>query len=429
MSDRPLLARLATDLLADEARGGGAKVHGPTEAERARAIAVAAAAIAKAAAARRVARRRRVGVGVGLAVAAAVGGLVAIRLRAPVTASAPVATTTVHAHALAGEPTLWRLGMSEPLHGAVTLVPGDRVRAAAGASAELQMSTGSKVAVEEGGDLTLVGVQSADVLALSAGAARFEVAKVTAGRKFLVRTGDAEIEVKGTAFRVSVVPVDPSCSVATPTRVEVTEGRVVVRFHGEEAVLVAGGKWPSGCSGVAKDAKEKDGAKVAPPVAGLGAPTATEPTGVAVAKAPIAAPLPAVVAPAPTAPQGPPGVPQSTVAPAATPAATTTAPTATPAAPTATTVAVAPKKASDLASQNDLFTFGLEKKKAGDFAAARAAFDRYLSLYPNGALAESATVEKMRLSSGATRKELAAAYLARWPKGFARAEAQSIVGD
>ncbi|MBL8719688.1 MAG: FecR domain-containing protein [Myxococcales bacterium] len=406
MSDRPLFAKLATDALA---KAAPAETRGPTELERARAIAVAAAAIAQARRVRDARRRRLVGGGVVFAVAAAAASIFLVRTRtAP---SAPVVATSVRARAVAGEPTVWRMGMSEPLHGDVTLQAGDRVRAMAGGAAQLQMSTGSQVALEEGGDLTLVGVQSADVLALSAGAARFQVAKVSTGRRFLVRTGDTEIEVRGTAFRVSVVPLDPSCDVASPTRVEVTEGRVVVRFHGAETVLNAGGKWPAGCSVIA-----------AAPVA----------KGATFAGSPGSEPLPSP----PLPPSEPAFHPKSPLQPkssllAPTPSSPAPTTTAAPAAtvdtsPTAPTTAVA-KKSSDLGAQNDLFTLGIDKKKAGDLGGARAAFDRYLALYPDGALVESATVEKMRLSSGAAQKSVAGSYLARWPKGFARAEAQAIL--
>jgi len=405
MSDRPLFAKLATDALA---KAAPAETRAPTELERARAIAVAAAAIAQAKRVRDARRRRLVGGGVALAVAAAAASIFLVRTHT--TPSTPIAATSVRARAVAGEPTVWRMGMSEPLHGDVTLQAGDRVRAMAGGAAQLQMSTGSQVALEEGGDLTLVGVQSADVLALSAGAARFQVAKVSTGRRFLVRTGDTEIEVRGTAFRVSVVPLDPSCEVASPTRVEVTEGRVVVRFHGVETVLNAGGKWPAGCSMVAA------------------APAAK---GATVAGSPGSEPLPSPPLP-PSEPAFQPKSPlhpkASLFAPTPSPAPTmTAAPAATvEAAPTALTTAVA-KKSSDLGAQNDLFTLGIDKKKAGDFGGARAAFDRYLALYPDGALVESATVEKMRLSSGAAQKSVAGSYLARWPKGFARAEAQAVL--
>jgi len=348
-------------------------------------------------------------------VAAAAASIFLVRTRASAP-SASVAATSVRARAVAGEPTVWRMGMSEPLHGDVTLQAGDRVRAMVGGAAQLHMSTGSQVALEEGGDLTLVGVQTADVLALSAGAARFQVAKVSSGRRFLVRTGDTEIEVRGTAFRVSVVPLDPSCEVASPTRVEVTEGRVVVRFHGVETVLNAGGKWPAGCSVAATTAAASGGPLLA---------------AVPTSGGPIVVPVGEPSAPSLSFPPAKsPKVTSPTLAPspAPQPAGTVTAPAATvPVVAGPPETPVAAKKSSDLAAQNDLFTLGLEKKKSGDLGGARAAFDRYLALYPGGALAESATVEKMRLSGGAAQKTVASHYLARWPKGFARAEAQGIL--
>ena len=57
-------------------------------------------------------------------------------------------------------------------------------------------------------------------------------------------------------------------------------------------------------------------------------------------------------------------------------------------------------------------------------------FDRLLSRYPSGPLAESASVERMRLlKTVAPERATASAreYLARYPTGFARTEAESLV--
>ena len=121
MSDRPLFAKLATDALA---KAAPAETRAPTELERARAIAVAAAAIAQAKRVRDARRRRLVGGGVALAVAAAAASIFLVRTHT--TPSTPIAATSVRARAVAGEPTVWRMGMSEPLHGDVTLQAGDR---------------------------------------------------------------------------------------------------------------------------------------------------------------------------------------------------------------------------------------------------------------------------------------------------------------
>jgi hypothetical protein len=104
-------------------------------------------------------------------------------------------------------------------------------------------------------------------------------------------------------------------------------------------------------------------------------------------------------------------------------------PTCAPVAPPPSTTVAAVEKApvSTIAAQNQLFASGIDAKKRGDRAAAITAFDTYLARYPNGFLAESAEVERMRLATGAQRTAAAKSYLARHPQGFARAEAKAIL--
>jgi hypothetical protein len=90
---------------------------------------------------------------------------------------------------------------------------------------------------------------------------------------------------------------------------------------------------------------------------------------------------------------------------------------------------MAPSTISSLADQNDLFAVAASAKRRGDTRAALAALDRFLSLYPASPLAETVTVERMRLlqSVGNGRAPAAARdYLARYPNGFAHAEAEAI---
>ena len=87
---------------------------------------------------------------------------------------------------------------------------------------------------------------------------------------------------------------------------------------------------------------------------------------------------------------------------------------------------------STLAAQNDAFARAVAAKGRGAADEALAGFDRFLSLYPGSALAESATVEKMRLLSARDRASGSAAakkYLSAYPAGFARAEAESLAGS
>ncbi len=92
----------------------------------------------------------------------------------------------------------------------------------------------------------------------------------------------------------------------------------------------------------------------------------------------------------------------------------------------------APSTGSSLADQNDLFAVAAAAKRRGDVRGALAALDRFLMLYPASPLAESAAVERMRVleAMGSPRGPASAKdYLARYPNGFAHAEAEAIVSE
>jgi outer membrane protein assembly factor BamD (BamD/ComL family) len=85
--------------------------------------------------------------------------------------------------------------------------------------------------------------------------------------------------------------------------------------------------------------------------------------------------------------------------------------------------------ASRLAEQNDLFADGVAAKRRGDNTAAIATFERFLARYPASPLAESASVERMKLlaaSGSGLAKGAATQYLARYPRGYARDDAERI---
>ena len=90
---------------------------------------------------------------------------------------------------------------------------------------------------------------------------------------------------------------------------------------------------------------------------------------------------------------------------------------------------------SQLAAQNDLFDEATALKRSGDFSAALAGFERFLARYPSSPLAENAAAERMRLlgsMGGPTNQARAVAaakdYVARYPAGFAKADAEAILG-
>jgi hypothetical protein len=200
------------------------------------------------------------------------------------------------------------------------------------------------------------------------------VAKLTATQRFIVDTPDAEIEVRGTRFRLRVIEHPESCGGGTRTRLEVTEGAVEVRLPSANAVSVKAGEvWPADCS---------------------------EPTR---------------VTPAP----GPPAVNGREEALASKSGARPIA---------------APKsdaeRGSALTAPNDLFAEGVARGRQGDTRGALRIYQELASRFPTSPLAENALVERMRLLS-ATHEGAAEAhrYLARYPRGFAVAEARRLLAE
>jgi ferric-dicitrate binding protein FerR (iron transport regulator) len=172
------------------------------------------------------------------------------------------------------------------------------------------------------------------------------------GRRFLITTPDAEVEVKGTRFEVAVGPEPSTCAPHVRTRVTVQEGLVAVRFRAGEVQLAAGATWPA--CGPEKAASSDEPAAVSP------APARQAKTGV---------PRAAVAMP-PVAPRPAPATPAST-----------------------------------LAEQNDLFAAALAASRRGDTAEALDWLDRLLARYPNGQLVDSARAERRRLLQAGARRE------------------------
>jgi ferric-dicitrate binding protein FerR (iron transport regulator) len=267
-------------------------------------------------------------------------------------------------------------GRANPTRDGAELGTGDHVLTLLDGRATIALPTGTRLAVEGGGDVAVLSEGATQLFELASGALRADVAKLKAGERFVIRTGDAEIEVRGTSFRVATAAADPACGHGLKTRVSVYEGVVTVRTNGADPVaLRPGDVWPPGCD---------DGS--------AGSPHSAPPP---------LAPAP----PSPLAPAPPPLAPPVEASPAAR-------------APT-----------SDLTAQNDLFDAAMEHERSGDAVAAVAAFDRLMAKYPGGPLAESAALERMKLLSGYDRvraSDAARDYLRRYPRGFGRAEAEAI---
>lgn len=257
-------------------------------------------------------------------------------------------------------------GSSAPLEAETALAPGSRLLVGQVAGAHLSLSTGTRIAIEPGSDVALVGHGRAAVFSLGGGSLRADVAKLAPDEQFVVRTADSEVEVHGTSFRVSVVPPDASCGEGATTRVSVYEGTVTVRRNGRVESVERGEEWPRGCA-------HAQGSAPSP------APVSAE----ARAETSRIAPRPA---------------PRVDV--------------------------------SNLAEQNDQFADAMSAKRRGDATAALAAFDRFLAMHPTSHLAENAAAERMKVLATFDRASARAAakqYLARYPAGFARDDARAIL--
>ncbi|HVZ72274.1 MAG TPA: FecR domain-containing protein [Polyangia bacterium] len=272
------------------------------------------------------------------------------------------------------------------LRGGMTLDAGVRLVAPPAGEVRVGSAEGTLLTLEPRADLTVAEAGATQRFALHAGAVRARVARLFAGERFVIDTSDAQVEVHGTAFRVAVVAADPRCGGGTTTRVSVTEGVVSVRAGGALARVPAGGAWPAGC---------------APEIATM-------------------PPVPAPVAPRERAPHRAPRAIEAPIVPAAP------APPPVVAAPAPVAKIVA---ASDLAAQNDLFEAAVRAKKEGDAGLAARLFGRLAAEHPTGPLAESAAVQRLRLlreDDPAEASRAARDYLARFPGGFARAEAEAL---
>lgn len=269
------------------------------------------------------------------------------------------------------------------LRSSAVLARGSKVVAMDG-EAILVLRSGSKIDVEHATTASLVEDGETELIDIDRGAVTSTVTKRGPTQRFIVRTPDAEVEVRGTVFRVSRLE-DPQCGVQT--RVHVDEGRVMVRAAGQDgATLEPGGDWVSRC--------------VTPQ---LPAATAASP------------PLPSATS-----------LPSSLPSKRSAPTAAATAAATPPATASPRTLA-----SSELAAQNALFADAMASKSRGDTASALTSLDFLLQKYPRTPLREAAEAQRMNLVAGtdpARAVGLAQGYLLRFPHGFARADAEKILG-
>jgi hypothetical protein len=255
--------------------------------------------------------------------------------------------------------------------GGEVLKEGAVLRAAGPGHSEFQYPSGTKVRLEAGSRITLSSQGKEKVFSVLGGSFDAKVSKLQRGERFIVRTSDTEVEVRGTQFTVSVVPSSEQCGTGT-TRVDVTEGVVAVRSRGQSVDVRAGEHWPLECTQAA--------AREVPGVAFENLP-ATKSVG---KDSGHTAHVPSLKTP--SSQPGPSGA------------------------------------TSRLGEQNDLFADAMMKKRAGDSHAALEGFERLMRDYPRGPLTESAAAEKMRILGTA---QAAKSYLQAYPDGFAKAEAEA----
>ena len=382
MTEAPRLSRAVGRLLAAEE----IEQRAPSTIERARMVKAIKTELSLRA--ERGKRRRWALPLVGIAAAAAflVIGAAAWSRRAAVPVVAGPATQTggVVAETVRGTVFVEQNGERVALRSATPVLRGSTVIAMDG-EALLITRSGSKVGVEHATTASVFQDGDTELMDLERGAVTSTVTKRGPGQRFIIRTPDAEVEVRGTVFRVSRLD-DPRCGFQT--RVHVDEGRVVVRAAQDGTTLERGGEWVSRCVTTALPAAS--GAVVAAPE-----PPATveAPKGLAMAPArPSAAPTSAAAPPPP----------------------------------------VIQAASSELAVQNALFADAMSSKARGDTRSALTSLEFLLDKYPRTPLREAAEAQRMMLVSGndhARAATLAKGYLSRYPHGFARADAEKIARD
>jgi ferric-dicitrate binding protein FerR (iron transport regulator) len=399
MKSNRSLSKIAATVLAAEARPA-AEVAPDARANTIRAITGAMRAR------KRQRRMRWYAMGAVAACAAAVVGLGVGRAKSPQGAE-PVATRSAPAMAASfvrGAPEVVRQGVRRPLSDGTSLDVGDRVVVEPGSRATVALAQKTYLAIDDHAELILAIAAPATTFELGAGSVRADVAKLSPNERFVIRTGDAEVEVRGTSFEVSVVDPDPACGSGTRTRVKVREGTVAVRARGSESLVSAGGSWPSGCTAAQGALMNVTGASPSEP------PPSSDARGSESARGP------------------------SIRSPSASGAAGAGGPdivrTWEPRGENARAARGEAPASSDLPKENDLYERALAKKRAGDPRGSVALLDDLVAHYPNGPLAQSARAERMKLLRGVDNeraRESARDYVKRHPNGFARQDADLIL--
>ncbi|MEO8899889.1 MAG: FecR domain-containing protein [Polyangiaceae bacterium] len=279
-------------------------------------------------------------------------------------------------------------GNTQPLTNASALNEGSHLIASAGGGATVRLSTGTELSVDHDSNMEFENAGPVERFFLAQGVLRATVAKLKPNERFIVRTPDAEVEVRGTVFRVEVVDPDPNCSAGARTRVTVTEGLVEVRGAGASTYVHPGETWPAGCQ--------------------ASVPVPAEPTLAASESRPKARRT---------------SVGHHSLSASTSPleASEADGPTLEP---------QLAKEGSSIAQQNELFADAAAARRQGDSALAISTFELLLRRYPTSPLAEGAAVQRMSLlaaSNPTAAKNAARQYLTRYPRGYARSDAEKLL--
>jgi hypothetical protein len=219
--------------------------------------------------------------------------------------------------------------------------------------------------------------------------------------RLLVRVPDGEIEDVGTEFTVLV-------GAGRTRRIEVSEGQVVFRAKdGSERGIEAGRRWELDDSAEAMKTPE------GPPKTALGE-TAVPPRADAVPSAVEGIPVAQRRGREPTTPG-----PRRGSAAASSPSAEGSA-----------KALGSPTTPDAAGAASRLFADAVGALRAGHVSAAAFAFERFIESFPSDPRAEDATflraVAHARMGDAEGAAELARQYLARYPKGLRRVEAEQM---
>lgn len=228
-------------------------------------------------------------------------------------------------------------------------------------------------------------------LRLASGSFMLEVDKLTAVQRFVLELPDGELEVIGTRFGVRVEPEGTR-------RVEVTEGRVVLRLRDALPIsLGAGESWPA----------ERESARAATP-----------------SSVPAAAPPPVPAAEPPSPPKPAAAAPSERSLPIAR---QTALPETKPA-----LAAPSGEQAAPAGTHNDDFARAVAAFGAGDYGQAERLFQDFERRHPEDARKEDSTflraVARARRGDAAGARATARQYLERYPNGLRAREAERLVG-